>query len=68
MPTSGPLLETLVGASGGLGAGLALGWWYFRRGATDATTAVDGASAGAADDAPVRHPARPDGSAADRRA
>jgi hypothetical protein len=31
MPTSGPLLETLAGAGGGLGAGLALGWWYFRR-------------------------------------
>jgi hypothetical protein len=41
MPTSGPLLETLFGAGGGLGAGLALGWWYFRRGATEGAPIVD---------------------------
>jgi hypothetical protein len=42
MPTSGPLLETLVGAGGGLSAGLALGWWYFRRGAAEGAPIVDG--------------------------
>jgi hypothetical protein len=45
MPTSGPLLETLAGAAGGLGAGLGLGWWYFRRGAAEGATADDDAEA-----------------------
>ena len=46
MPTSGPLLETLAGAGGGLGVGVLLGWWYFRRLAPGRSVTADDGDAG----------------------